>query len=391
MMFLIWVGSFILFIFAASKVQALISVLFGELRKTWFLKMQELGVGAPVSGAILMSTSSSSPFKQEASALQFYNLRTLKKRPALLWLCFGSLGFAVPYLLSFFYLKVNGLLILGATLVVWLVGSAFSRKMFQSRILECGAWVGLFYFFAENLLRQNSVFQSVLGTHELTFLFVDRRGQALLLMVLMGFVKSFFIPLSGWSFWFSLALVPLGSLSLPSGLCLIFGELLFHGFWLSFQMRKTNSESKKAANQFAMVQTLGSLLGLGVSLFLIDAFQWGGFSAGDLHSLVEQFLFGTAFMLFFRTVASLFWGHFASQSQEQEMQEASYSLFIKQPRYFDFESIHQASEAVHKRLNEIKYYQMGLQNQDLVPESLKNRVEKELKALLQISQELSQP
>lgn len=389
MMFLVWLGSFILFIYSASQVQLLIQKLAGPLRSKWMVALQAKETFRPILAGVFLTVTSPSSFHQEASALQLYNLRILNKRSALLWLCLGSLGFAVPFFLSFFYLKVNGLMISGLILTTWLVLGGFHRKVFDSKILKLLVWIGLFYFFAENLLRQNSVFQTVLGTQELAFLFVDRRGPALAALFAMGFIKSFFIPLSGWSFWFSLALVPLGSLSLPSALCLMAGELFFSGILHVWNFRKTNSETVKAARHFAVVQSIGVLVGLVVTLIVIDFFQLGGFAAGDLHGLVLQLVLSFSGLLFFRFLAVMLWGHFASAKQDQEMQEPQYQMVLTTPRFFNQESIFLASEGLKKRLAEIKYYQMGLeQNQKQVPEALRLRVEKELLSLDAILQKL---
>ncbi|MFP5520509.1 MAG: hypothetical protein ACLGGX_11440 [Bdellovibrionia bacterium] len=383
-MLLMWLGAFFLFYFSFLQLQKNWTLLFSN-----FLYQQLENYNSRLLKPILQTSLVSSitvadPFLQERWALQMFNWRVLPKRSGLLLLCTGTLGFWLQLALGFGLFALNSLLILGSAIIIFLlIGySKNSGRKFLLTFTQLLFFTGLFYFSAENLLRNQSILQTYLGTSELAFLLVDKRFTSLALIFSLSFFVSLILRFPYWSFLVSLVLIPSGAIALLTGLSLFAGELLAASLRNALLFRKTNLEVKTSSTVAGALSVLSVLLVWLCLPLIVSLIGWGGFAAGDLRVLLLQFLFLSAFLLFVRFAALMTWGHFAAKTPYDEIQEPFF-VDIRQHELRQTALAKWGTQKLKKRLSEINYHLEGLKSmpQERVPEALRHRLDHEQKII----------
>lgn len=393
-MLIIWLGAFFLLLFSFDRLQRSLRGLTSGLVIQSLEGLQSRSFSQTLKFGLLASAAMASPAEQALWALRQLNWRLLSRRSSLLLLCLAPIGSWLWIGTGLFFLKVNGLLLLGLAgfafvLIQWI--KVFYKSKYVESAAEVLMWLGVIYFSGEALLRTHSVFQTVLGTGEWAYLLVDKRWSALSLLFVIGLVKSVLLPFQGWSFWLGLALVPLGSLSLVGALALMSAEMLVSIFRSAWQFRRTNMECRQAALQWSLVSALGIAFGFFVVLSLIPTLGWGGFAAGDLWGLSLQVIQVFVILAFTRFVAGMAWGHFVSPLQVAEMQEpffAKGALFVGAE---DSSLMKWSHGRVEKRLGEIQYHLQGIETlpSERIPGHLKQRLLDEKAQLASLAQALN--
>lgn len=260
-MILMWLGSFVLMVFGLAYSQKSIAALFANLQKAALERAQ--GPWA-LSAAVLEA----SPQKSLYTGMALYNLKIMGLRPACFLMCASPLGSWWALGLGLLYLSFNGFFLLGLCFLgLFHIGGMPRLKLLLKWIFAAG----LFLIGGEMMLRNSSVIQTLLGQNHLAFFLADGRFGAVMTLLIVAAILSFFIRVEFWSLVLGLSLLTMGTLSLNGALGLVTGERI--GRMLAFWWR-TQGLSQESRRWMGFL-TLFSVLGIGL----------GFLGAGVLRSL----------------------------------------------------------------------------------------------------------
>lgn len=230
-------------------------------------------------------------------------------------------------LLSFFwlmlclalFLEVNGLLVVGLGLVLFMAGHVPRLK--DSPIVT---WLGAFIYFGLTLFFLGLAFQNsglmmqYLLDSEIVFFFTIDSVVNWVGVFLISTLISFFVPVQGWSFVISYLLYLNSQASFLIFVFMVIGELL--GTALSLMMYTRSWDvfyQKKTRGLF--ISVIGYLIA-----FAAGALAWRYFfSLGASYNqliLLKWIYLGTLFLLLAGIYVTIMtWGHFAAAKQDKEV------------------------------------------------------------------------
>lgn len=365
-MILMWLGSYALMLFGLTQCLAALEGLMSPLSRYFLL--QKKGVG--------LSLTLASPRQSLFSAMALYNLRIISQSQAVLLMCLCNLGFWAVFLIGCLYLNFNGYFLLGIASVSFLASFLTEKLQPWLRLIF---FLGLFLVGAEALLKNASVLQSLLGLSDGAFFLADGRLPAVLMLFALAALGGLIIRIEYWSLALGLSLLVTNVMSFNGALALFLGEQVANVLLLWYRSRRLNQ----------VCCTLSWQWGLVSFIFLCGGF----FFAAELRPYLGyqgkafSYLLLTGVILGIQTLGLMFWGHFASRSKVDEMQDIRYigSAWVKENLLP--EPVKQwAQEQVQKRLSEIRYHLAGLGTlkEGQVPNNLQDRLRTEEKVLAEV-------
>lgn len=383
-MFLMWLGSLaILFagLFLSSK--ALQSVL-APLRERSLDSLQSKDFKAMLVGAFLYVLGTGHEQESATVAVSAYNFKLSSRRAALLLLCLSLMGLWWPLILMWGYLQYNGLLLIGVAALLWILPWNTVRNMQRRQaMIEFFFGVGLFYFGAEQLLKNSSLLINLLGQSEFAFWIVEKSLIPLLSLSVMAFVLGCLIRIPFYSVALSLVLMMSGSLTFQGALFLFLGERLYGIFQVYWIASKADRTVQSSVKWWAIVSLVGLLLGTFAMVTASLNFNWGAIYGVEPAIRNQQYITTVAIVLLFQFVAQMAWGHFASPKKETEMSEVAYIDWASISGNLSESSKEWLQLGLNVRLKKIDEHLAELNgpSANQIPESVKLRLREEHKAL----------
>ena len=377
-MILMWLGSFVLMMVGLAYSQKYAAEVLAKLQRKFFEKGLEGNLKTVFIRALDVVVLEASPQKSLYAGMALFNLRILGLQPAALVMCLSTIGVWWVLILGCLFMSFNGLLLLGICSVMFL--SAFITPK-VNRVLKWIFFTGLFLFGSEIMLRNASILQSTLGESDFVFFLADGRFPSVVGLFFAGAVLSLLVQMEFWTFALALGLLFTNLLSLNGALGLIAGERVGRMILFWWHTRGLNQDCKRLGQEFAMVSSLGAILGL----FLAGAVRetlYMGYSSGmaSFQDKSLQFVMLFIVILVCQFIAQMVWGHFAAARKPEEMQDPKYiSTVWFRLEFLSVTAMQWAKDKVHKRLSEIRYHVQGLGTlkEGQVPEHIQVRLRAE--------------
>lgn len=377
-MILIWLGSFVLLMYAVEKYQGVCSDFFSKFQSRFLDKSQSKLFLNLAPFSILSVLADASPMRSLYSGMALYNLRISNLRTSVLIMCAGTLGSVWVLLLASLFLNFSGYFFLGLA-VLGLTAFSVTRqwKALWNLLLS----IGLFLIAGESLLKNSSILQTLLGQGELAFFLADGRFGSVIVIALCGIILGLLLRVEFWSLILAMGLVVAGNLSLNGALGLILGERLAHLIWFFVRTRNLNQDCRRLGGQFVLASGLGAVLGFFVAGEFKTFVNFGftlDVSATQEKSFLVIILYALILMVQF--VAQMTWGHFAGNAKIDEIQDVKYlsNSWIEE-QWISGGVRLWAKDKVHKRLSEIRYHLQGLgsMKEGQIPEFVQKRLKEE--------------
>lgn len=377
-MILMWLGSFILMLGGLALSQKYAARTLAGMQKSFLEKGLEASMAQMFVRALDVVVLEASPQKSLYSALAILNLRVVSSKAGALVMCLSTVGAWWVLLLGLLFMSFNGFFLLGIS-ALSLLTVFMTVKI--TNILRWIMGTGVFLVAGELMLRNSSILQSALGQSELAFFLVDGRFATVVVLFLIAAALSIFVQLEFWSFALALSLLMTSTISFNGALGLVTGERVGRMLVLWWQSRALNQECRRIGGQFALVSSLGAVVGL-LGAGEARSFLNLGFSS-SLSSYQDrslQFVCLFALILFVQWMAQMIWGHFGSRVPVDEIQDSRYfGAHWKSWGLLSETVMSWARSKVHKRHSEIRYHIQGLGSlqQGQVPESIQARLKAE--------------
>ncbi|MEN0058791.1 MAG: hypothetical protein AAGB31_08145 [Bdellovibrio sp.] len=386
-MILMWLGSWVLMMYGLTFSQAQFAEMMARLQKDFWNKGLESSFGKMLVRALDVVILEASPQKSLYAGLALRNLRVLSLRPSVLVMSLSTLGSWWAIVLGLLFLSFNGFFLLGICALGFVTGGRLPQF---KKFLQWLFGTGVFLIGGEAMLRHASVVQTFLGQSEWAFWLADGRMGAVLGILVIGLIASLVIKVEFWSLTLALSLLVTNTLSFNGALGLVAGERLGRMVLLWWHSRSLNQECRRLGQWGALSSALGVLIGFFLvgelrSLLYFDfSSDRAAFQDKTLH-----FMLLFTVMLGCQLVAQMIWGHFASQSPAEEVQEDRY--FPESWLHHDFLSPvvkGWGREKVLKRLSEIRYHLQGLHTlkEGQIPEALQARLRQEEQSLSRVQE-----
>lgn len=384
-MILMWLGSFVLVLWGMTESRKYAAMLFWDLQKKFY------GAGFEGSTSTLFRRLAStvllevSPQRSLYTGMSLYNMRIVTQRSAVLMMCLSTLGAWWILVLGMLYLNLNGLLLLGVSSLMFVGFLQLSRLQ---NFLKFLAATGIFLLGGEMMLRQASMLPMMLGQGDLAFFLADGRFMTVGALLFAGILISFVIEEEFWTFPLALSLLLSNTISFNGVLGLLAGERLGRMILFWWRTRSLNQACQRLGSQFALVSSLGAIVGLLIAGEARSTLAFGGLPAQDKIVWLVLLL---GVILLFQFVAQMVWGHFGAAIKVDELQEVKYfSSSWKQRQLLSPVGLVWAKSKVHQRLSEIRYHLQGLETVKAgqIPETIQARLKTEEEQLSKLENEV---
>lgn len=289
---------------------------------------------------------------------------------------------------------VSGSYLAGVAAILFLMLHIFANEKIKiiKGFVRFLFFAGVALVLMEQLMRLGSQVMMVAHEHEWIFVVsVGSFGNGLLLL-LMSFVLSFFLRISGWSFVFSMALLMTGILAFNNAIFLIAGEMLALPWPVFVFLRGFSSSVKRWFLQYSLVHSVAVivtavlLIGFRSEIFLSEVG-----SLGQTEVRQQALLFVLAAFLVVPFVAAMAWGHFASKAATDEVEATQVSNLSSLLNMISSKpDLSFLQRSLEQRLNTLEEQQLELKKQDYagVPTPLLQKHRAEVQTIQQISEEL---
>lgn len=391
-MILMWLGSFVLMVFGLTESQKYIGELLRNFQETVLNKGLDGSLKKILVRCLGLVLAEAAPVKALYSGMAFFNLRIVGVRSSALLMCLSTLGAWWALILGFLFLKVNGFFILGLCFFGFLYkGSSREIRLFFRWLFA----VSLFLVGGEMTMRQANIVQTMLGQSDLAFALADGRFLSVMNILVVGALLTFLFEVEFWSLAFALALMLTNILSVNGALGLFAGERIGQMILFWWRTRGLNKDCQRLGQQFSMVSSISTIVGLFAVVELRNYFYIGlSNDVSFFQNRSFQFMVLVAFILGFQLVAQMIWGHFSSLVVADEIQEPKY-FSVKNWRNSKLLSdtfMLWASTKIKQRLSEIRYHLQGLNaiKQGQIPETLQARLKEEEHQLSRLFSDLDQ-
>jgi hypothetical protein len=279
-------------------------------------------------------------------------------------------GFAGVLLVLMAFFEINSLFFISILIPLWILAMAMGnvvKNLHWLKILKQIQEIGLFFLLLlytfEQVFKLTNIIIPFMEETGLVFFLTDTNWLNLAVLLLVGFILSFALPITGFSFYLAFFLYTNSQISFLGGMSLLYGEMIsyyFKMFLFYTRMDTTYYLQVKGLFKYLFLSTLVSFGILFFAKFELSVFQ----SYGDLPTQKWLFIVSCLFVIFSYFFTFMLWGHFNFEQPDPDVKLTDAQLKLEglkntSPMVYGY-----LAAALDLRLKKLQEFQLELNDEN---------------------------
>ncbi len=279
-------------------------------------------------------------------------------------------GFAGVLLVLMAFFEINSLFFISILIPLWILAMAMGNVVknlhwlkISKQVLEIGLFFLLLLYTFEQVFKLTNIIFPFMEETGLVFFLTDTNWLNLAVLLLAGFILSFALPITGFSFYLAFFLYTNSQISFLGGMSLLYGEMISYYlkmFLFYTRMDTTYYLQVKGLFKYLFLSTLISFGILFFAKFELSVFQ----SYGDLPTQKWLFIASCLFVIFSYFFTFMLWGHFNFEQPDPDVKLTDAQLKLEglkntSPMVYGY-----LAAALDLRLKKLQEFQLELNDEN---------------------------